>query len=585
MHPYGSWVLACVILLGFAQRAGAEPLHADGKYLRDTRNAVVVLRGLNVAGDSKVPNFRPLDDPKLLRAFPDWGINVARLLFTWEAYEPQPGEYDESYLDYYVGVLDTLQALSVHAIVDFHQDGFSRFTFDGCGEGMPEWTIPANIARSQPRNDASCEMWGVALFADALLAGDVTQCWRGFYADQKPAGSLLGVRAAFLAMIGRVAARVRTHPAVVGYDILNEPLGDEQKDLAPLYTDAAKALRDQDPDAVLFISPQVFTSSGGDTELPAMTFENYVYAPHYYDSGLVIGHNWDGTSPKAAVDQMVARAASWRVPVFIAEFGGPAAAAGVSDYLAAFYQELDDGLLSGAQWTFSAHWDPVKNDGWNLEDFSIVDDQLHTRANFRVRPYVARIPGTPGDYTLKPEPYDIQIEWTHDLNAGALRIFAPKNSVFATGAFVTNEGDVMCAYEADERHIQCESPSEGRKTLHVRACADGEACLETARDKPLTDAGGDASAPPSHLAASDAGVASDAATAGDAADSSLPQQYDAGAGSSASATGSGGAIHAAAPAPDRSSGGCGVARGPTTGALGYAALASLVFALARRRQR
>jgi endoglycosylceramidase len=482
------------VLWGHAQSARAAPLHATGKYIRDAQNAVVVLRGFNVAGDSKVPNFRPLDDPKLLAAFPDWGVNVARLLFIWEAYEPQQGSYDAGYLDYYVGLLDALDALDVRVIVDFHQDAFSRFTLAGCGEGMPEWTIPADITKAKPANDASCAMWGVQMFTDNLLKGDMARCWAGFYANQKPNGSQIGVREAFLAMIGRVAARVGAHPAVIGYDILNEPVGDEKMDLAPLYTDGAKALRAQDPDALLFVSPQAFTSSGPDTQLPAMTFGNYVYSPHYYDAGLVINHSWDGTLPSNAVNQMVARAASWDVPVFIGEFGGPASATNVSGYVDAFYNELNSGLLSAAQWTFAAHWDPVKKDGWNVEDFSVVDDQQRTRLNFRVRPYIARVPGTPTLHTLSEKPYDIRVEWMHDPSAGVLRIFAPKQSVFTTGAFVEVDGDVACAYESNERYIRCEAGNEGMKAVHVRACEAGDACLQTSPASGMSSAGADPNA-------------------------------------------------------------------------------------------
>src|SRR5438445_8674139 len=93
-------VAALVWLLPTVAWAGA--LRVDGTQLRDSAGAAVMLRGVDVAGNSKVPPFRAVSDPAQLDPLPRWGMNVVRLLFTWEAYEPQPGAYDAAYLDYYV---------------------------------------------------------------------------------------------------------------------------------------------------------------------------------------------------------------------------------------------------------------------------------------------------------------------------------------------------------------------------------------------------------------------------------------------------------------------------------------------------
>jgi endoglycosylceramidase len=484
---------------GLIAAAHADALHTDGKYIRDAQNGVLVLRGLNVAGDSKVPNFMPVDDAKQLASFPDWGVNVARLLFTWEAYEPAPGKYDDKYLSYYVGVLDALHALNVRVIVDFHQDAYSRFTLDGCGEGFPEWAVVPSVTKDTPANDSSCQQWGIKMAVQNVTGGNAVQAFNALYANQAPADGKQGVRDSFLAMIGSVAARVGSHPAIIGYDIVNEPIGDEVTQLAALYTDGAKALRAHDADALMFISPQAFTSSGSDSKLPKMAFDNYVYSPHYYDQNIFLNHAWDGTAPTKPVAQMADRAAGWSVPVFIGEFGIPVGTNMGLGYLDAFYAELDARLIGATQWTFAVHWDAVKKDGWNVEDFSIVDDKHIVRDNFRVRPYIARIPGTPGATTLKANPYDITLEWMHDTKAGALLVFAPKKSVFPANAFVEVEGDVACGYESDERHIHCEAASDGMKKVHIRPCKDGETCVKTASTPVMADGGtpgSDSGAPP-----------------------------------------------------------------------------------------
>lgn len=65
---------------------------------------VVILRGLNLPINAKVPDFMPLKGPealKTLQALPLLGTSIARVLFTWEAFEPERGQYNMEYLNYY----------------------------------------------------------------------------------------------------------------------------------------------------------------------------------------------------------------------------------------------------------------------------------------------------------------------------------------------------------------------------------------------------------------------------------------------------------------------------------------------------
>ena len=45
---------------------------------------------------------------------------------------------------------------------------------------------------------------------------------------------------------------------MIGYDLLNEPFGDEVTEIGPLYQDVAQRIRKHDPDGILFIEPQVW---------------------------------------------------------------------------------------------------------------------------------------------------------------------------------------------------------------------------------------------------------------------------------------------------------------------------------------
>ena len=100
-----------------------------------------------------------------LDPLPGWGVNVLRLLFTWEAYEPSPGTYDDAYLSYYEGVVDAAAARGLWVVVDFHQDAFSRASIGGCGEGFPQWAVPPTVTPAAPDNGADCANWGSACSA------------------------------------------------------------------------------------------------------------------------------------------------------------------------------------------------------------------------------------------------------------------------------------------------------------------------------------------------------------------------------------------------------------------------------------
>jgi hypothetical protein len=60
-----------------------------------------------------------------------------------------------------------------------------------------------------------------------------------------------------------------------------------------------------------------------------------------------------------------------------------------------FYNALDATLLSGLQWGWTNGYSPVTKDGWNQEDYSVVDQNLAMRSNYAIRPYPRAVAGIP----------------------------------------------------------------------------------------------------------------------------------------------------------------------------------------------
>ena len=131
----------------------------------DTENRVVMLRGVNLGGSSKVPvipdgstylkegffdhrnvtfpedHFHSRKPMSITSALKAWGFNCLRFLITWEAVEHAgPGIYDEDYLDYLYQVVKKAGEYGFYVFIDPHQDVWSRFSG---GDGAPGWTLEA----------------------------------------------------------------------------------------------------------------------------------------------------------------------------------------------------------------------------------------------------------------------------------------------------------------------------------------------------------------------------------------------------------------------------------------------------------
>ncbi|KAJ9048500.1 hypothetical protein DSO57_1034517 [Entomophthora muscae] len=117
------------------------------------------IRGINLSGSCKLPkaihsskevcseiSFKdrpfPLEEAhEHLTRLAYWGLSVIRLLVPWEALEPYAsGKYDEEYIEYLIELLKLFPKYGLQAIIDPHQDVWSRATG---GSGNPIWTLDA----------------------------------------------------------------------------------------------------------------------------------------------------------------------------------------------------------------------------------------------------------------------------------------------------------------------------------------------------------------------------------------------------------------------------------------------------------
>lgn len=239
-----------------------------GPLFLDAEGGQVMLRGVNLGGDCKVPPGQGTDiysdfaDHRTVsfvgRPFPlaeadahlsriaHWGFNTLRLLTTWEAVEHGgPGDYDHGYLDCFAEIARKAGEHGLAVFVDFHQDVWSRMSG---GDGAPGWTFEAvglDFTRfdaaeaahvmqarydygSPERRQATYPQmsWGsnYRLPANGIM-------WTLFWAGRivTPDFKIDGVNVQdylqdhYLGAVDQVARRLADMPHVLGFDTLNEP--------------------------------------------------------------------------------------------------------------------------------------------------------------------------------------------------------------------------------------------------------------------------------------------------------------------------------------------------------------------------
>ena len=149
-------------------------------------------------------------DDKLLGDMSARGLNLIRLGTTWSMIEPEPGKYNDEYLDDMYRIFDLCAAHGVYVLFDMHQDLYSPRCY---GDGAPDWaTITDPYKPKEPK----------LVWAAGYFWGKATQrAFDNFWDNREYNGK--GLIDYFAAMWQHVAARFADHPALFGFDMLNEP--------------------------------------------------------------------------------------------------------------------------------------------------------------------------------------------------------------------------------------------------------------------------------------------------------------------------------------------------------------------------
>lgn len=288
--------------------------------LTDERGRALTVHGWNLADkDHRGEDALSGITERHLRDMAGRGFNLARLAVFWDDLEPRPGRYSERYLRKIERILDWAHTYRIRVVVDAHQDVYGP-GFGG-HRGIPEWATRTDGLPYKPHPDD----W----FAEYFEPG-VQAAFEHLYGDAD-------LRRAQARMWQVLAGRLAGHPAVFGYDLINEPMGRllpgedlptaarrvESTRLTPMYRRIAEAIRRVDRKHWLFIEPTPAAGEGVPTGLGRIPDPKVVYAPHFYNAAMEAGRDYDPASGwleryEAAV---VRYPREHRLPVVVGEWG------------------------------------------------------------------------------------------------------------------------------------------------------------------------------------------------------------------------------------------------------------------------
>jgi len=330
-----------------------------GTYLLDPQGRVALLHGANVSNYAKyAPGYLTWHDRAAFDDLAAIGLDSVRLLTFWAAVMPEDGVVDTDYLDAYVARIDAANAAGLDVVVDMHQDVFGV----GFGEdGAPRWACDesryASYVPQQP--------WYLNYLSDEVRA-----CFDDFYGDSERFGKFVDAWVA-------LAERVKDHPGVVGFDLLNEPnWGNFPVDRflpdlwLPLQEQLADALAEVAPEKMVFVEGgTLYLTMGVPEPARATRLERVAFAPHFYHMSVHDGGSYERDTMFDAIDAALSSMRGTadvlgHVPVWVGEFGGPWSVPGFDAYMT----DLFTGMASrGFGWAVYCD-DRSGEDGFGIRD-------------------------------------------------------------------------------------------------------------------------------------------------------------------------------------------------------------------------
>ncbi len=383
-----------------------EELTGDApRFVTDSDGRALTFHGVNVSNSAKGDPERTghMTAADAQRMSGQWGFNFVRYLIFWDAVEPEPGVYDEAYFARVEQRLDWLHEANIVVMLDMHQDVYSQVF---CCDGAPEWAVrDDDLAFTQQ------DLWSANYFQPA-----VARAFDNFWAYDD--GDHADLQDHYADAWAAVAERFGDHPAVIGYDVMNEPYPGSDMDivelsgqanpngslarfaankLAPFYQRVINRIREVDTERWIFFEPHYGTVGlGNPSYLPVLVDprvgeDRLVYAPHLYSL------RYEATMRYTESDPTVERweretgnqAALQRSPLLLGEWGLDWNGEGSAKYMQDVVEAADRLMAGWAYWSFDGG-------SWSFWQFDTESES--PSVEYVVRAYPQRVAGRPTSF-------------------------------------------------------------------------------------------------------------------------------------------------------------------------------------------
>jgi endoglycosylceramidase len=420
-------------------------VRADGGRLVDTFGREVVPHGVNarieglfdVVFDDGRQRLQPLpefteDDAVLMAKL---GFSFLRLPINWSGLEPVEGQFSESYLAQLDAVIAACRKHGLYVLVDFHQDAYSKEIGE---DGAPLWAIlpkPAQLLEG-PLDDLE----------QRRLSRPVLDAYSSFFNNTRK------LRDRFMPVWQLVTARYASEDAVIGFELMNEPVAFHVTGGIALLEDFTRqghaAMREVNDRHAFWFEPDSLRNFSFKAAAPTAPLgdTNSVYAPHIYprNSGLTTEADWQTAVGDGLTDTR-AEADAWGSALFLGEWGADPKSAASRGYIQFITNSMDAVCAGHAVWL----WKEISQGFWGFFDRS--DDAAaagtpsewtlrEAFAREAIRPYPLAVPGKLDSLSFDDATGTLTVAFTATGGETAGPVLVLPKAWFAGGAAATLNG-------------------------------------------------------------------------------------------------------------------------------------------------
>ena len=393
------------------------PLHVDHQRIVDAAGRQVILRGLQHHALQDVGyGGREVEKADHARVAA-WGFSVWRMAISWSRLEPARGVFDDRYVDEVRHQLDLAHAAGLGVVLEWHQDLWGRCAVAAddpdraSANGAPDWTCPIAF---KPR------LLGHFALFDRLWSNED--------------GLLDSYEAAF----GHLAEALGEHPAVVGWEPMNEPGGAvssfETRLLYPALRRIAPELRRRGARGLMFIDAPIARSEAllMNTEDLRPIDPDAVFAPHLYTGWLSLyrgKRRVDDSRKELDFELAAEQARAVGLPLWNGEWGVNLTIEGALEDLWTHVGLEDRYAVGSSYWSFSRVFSRP-SDGLAVTDGAqaLLHEDRRERSDVvdaLARPYPRQVPGRLERFSFSRDSRTLEIVVVAEPGGAPLVIVAP----------------------------------------------------------------------------------------------------------------------------------------------------------------